>query len=110
MAADEQSFTCLLRHFGAKRLVNTVTHKDALAWRKRITSNCIKVAKTPYNKVKAAELVGENPFRGIPEGSQVNSARNRVITRSTVAGRHRVSSYLLGARLPTLKTASEKNV
>ena len=118
----QQGLSSLSLYFGDRRLVLSITHEDALNWRRSIESEPISVAtqgkrtrtaKTLFNKAIAWKVISENPFRGVKEGSQVNTSRIKFVERNTVetALRHcddpRLRALIALARFAGLRVPSE---
>lgn len=91
----------LLEYFGENRLVSSITHPDALAWKEHLLTltkkdgsrkladatinKRVKRAKQIFKHLTAKQLITSNPFDGVTAGNEENPERQFFVTREMTA-------------------------
>ncbi|MFZ4575360.1 MAG: tyrosine-type recombinase/integrase [Phycisphaerales bacterium] len=83
----------LEQHFGADRLIGTITPTDAEGFKRAMrdaglaqatTAKFIKVARQVYRRAIKLKYVEDSPFADVKAGSQTNTARLRFVPRDQI--------------------------
>lgn len=89
-----QTHSKLIDHFGETRDPDTITERDAEAWRKKLreadysvatVSKDVQIARQVFRWAVRRGMAKANPFAEVRAGSQVNADRHAFIDRQTIA-------------------------